>query len=207
MVKSEGGTGGYWISAFSKSDWQQFNPYSSSYTPPANNNIKKYWEDESYIEVSEPYAIKVYYGSLWLWSLHTGEWINPYDHSAVRITSGANAGKYESKWGSWGRYIHSADKCPYELGRRQYYMKYPSISGFALVPCSGSSSFSIPEGSTSISWSVPSGLQIVSGQGTRTVVISKSSSGTSPSATISVACTYGGNTYNLSTIVSLVFYR
>jgi hypothetical protein len=58
--RSEGGTGNYWVNAFLNFDMNNFNSYSYNSTPPAPNNIKKYWEDYSYIEVSESEATKVY---------------------------------------------------------------------------------------------------------------------------------------------------
>ena len=69
-------------------------------TLPAPNNIKKYWNDGSYLEVSESIATHVWYGSHWTWDFFEG-WENWNDHSAIKITSGVNTGDNESKWGAW----------------------------------------------------------------------------------------------------------
>jgi hypothetical protein len=121
--KSQGGTYNYWINAFLSTDLANFNMYSYYSTPPSPNNIQKYWIDESYIEVPEGEATKVWYGSSWQW---TGfQWTNAYDHSAVKLASGL----YESKWGAWPLYVHPADKCPYAIGNRRYFKKAPYIYG------------------------------------------------------------------------------
>jgi len=78
-----------------------------------------------------------------------------------------------------------------------------SIQGPDLVPCSGTVSYLLPEGSTNITWSVPPNLQIVSGQGTNKVTVGKASSGTSPSATINATCTYFGTSFNPYLTVSV----
>ena len=97
----------------------------------------QYWIDKSYIEVSESEATKVLYA----WG----------EHSAVRITSGEHAGKYESKWGSLPRYIHPYDKSPYYYPERQFYVR--PIIGSKVACCSGSSfTFNLPSGT--ISWTV-----------------------------------------------------
>jgi len=82
-------------------------------------------------------------------------------------------------------------------------IRIPSIIGPDLIPCSGSVFYSIPAGSTNITWSVPSNLQIVSGQGTNIITVSKSSSGTSQSATIMATGLYYGTSFNLSNTVSV----
>ena len=121
---SEGGTNTYWINASTRDD------YNISYliTLPGISNISKYWTDGSYIEVPESVATKVFYGSCGNWG-YIGQWIwdDLCDHSAVRITSGPNAGLYESKWGSAGRYIHQADESPYTITNRRYFLKNPNL--------------------------------------------------------------------------------
>jgi len=95
----EGGTQKYWINAFTHNDMFLFYEDTFNTTLPSPNNIAKYWADGSYLETIESQATKVYYGSCWQWSTTLNRWKNECDHSAVRITSGANAGKYQSKWG------------------------------------------------------------------------------------------------------------
>jgi hypothetical protein len=98
---TEGGSTNYWINAFLNIDMNGFDPYSYASTPPAPNNINKYWYDYSYVEVEdEDEATKVWFGSCWEWSGY--EWYNPCDHSVVRLSSGL----YESKWGEWPLYRH-----------------------------------------------------------------------------------------------------
>ena len=126
--KSEGGSGNYWVNAFLNSDIDKFNPYYYYSQCPTPKNITKYWDDDSYIKVSENVATKVWYGSCWSWDNNFG-WENLCDHSAIRITSGSNAGKYESKWGAWPRYIHPVDKSPYVTSNRWFFIKKPSING------------------------------------------------------------------------------
>ena len=95
---TEGGSSNYWMNAATKADYQL-------YYDPEPKNIRKYWTDHSYIEVPESVATKVFYGSCWTLNNFTWKWENLCDHSAVRITSGAHTGKYESKWGPWGQSI------------------------------------------------------------------------------------------------------
>ena len=137
----------------------------------------KYWEDGSYGEVSESTATKVWYGSCWTWDSYLG-WDNPYDHSAVRITSGSNAGKYESKWGAWPRYIHPAEKCPYPISNRKYYIKTPtSITGPNLI-CSGSSqTFSASNWQSGFYWDKSSNLNLSSPTTNSTVTVSANGTG------------------------------
>ena len=52
--KTEGGSDDYWINAFSDTDLFYFNIYNYYSTPPAPDNINKYWDDISYIEVQVP---------------------------------------------------------------------------------------------------------------------------------------------------------
>jgi hypothetical protein len=167
--RSEGGTGNYWMNAFLNSDMNNFNPYSYNSTPPAPNNIKKYWNDGSYAEVPESEATKVWYGSYWTWNSYNG-WENSYDHSAVRITSGTHAGKYESKWGAWPRYIHPADKSPYNTSNRRYYKKAPTISGPTLVLNAGSTYTLNGNSGSSVTWTYSSNLQKPSSSNTSITV-------------------------------------
>jgi hypothetical protein len=69
---SEGGSNNYWINAFLISDYLSFNDHSSSSTPPAPDNINKYWNDGSYVEVAESQATKVWFGSCWQWNSTEG---------------------------------------------------------------------------------------------------------------------------------------
>lgn len=82
--KSEGGRNNYWVNAFLNSEYDVFNPYSHYSTPPAPNNINKYWNDWSYVEVeTEQEATKIWFGSCWEWTGY--EWSNKCDHSAISI--------------------------------------------------------------------------------------------------------------------------
>jgi hypothetical protein len=158
---SEGGSNNYWINAFLISDLSSFNNYSSSSTPPAPNNINKYWNDGSYAEVTEGQATKVWFGSCWQWNSTEGRWNNSCDHSAVRLSTGL----YESKWGSWPRYRHPADKCPYTLSNRKFFKKNtPSITGPATL-CSGSGSFTVSNPPAGYSWNKSSNLTLSSTSG------------------------------------------
>ncbi|MDR1200798.1 MAG: T9SS type A sorting domain-containing protein [Tannerellaceae bacterium] len=149
---SEGGST-VWISAFLNSD--VFNLKDHYSTPPTPQNIQKYWNDDSYVEVNyEDDAIKVWYGSCWYWNSDLGEWENRCDHSAIRITTGTHAGKYESKWGAWPRYIHPEDKSPYNSSNKKYYIRKPAITGPDKV-CYDGSAFTLNDSSSgTITWSV-----------------------------------------------------
>ena len=166
----EGGTGNWWIDACPSFDYEDPNE-----TPTSTTNISKYWDDGSYLETIENQATKVYYGSCWIWddTLYPNQWSNDCDHSAVRITSGSDAGKYESKWGRAGRYIHAYDHCPYYTGNRRYYKKNytaPVISGLPKF-CTGSSkTFSSSIWKSCYTWSVGPNLS-VSGSGSSVSVI------------------------------------
>ncbi len=183
--KSEGGSNNYWINAFLNSDLSAFNPYSYSSIPPAPNNINKYWNDCSYIQIgTEAEATKVWFGSCWQWTGY--EWVNNCDHSAIRLPSGL----YESKWGAWPLYRHPADKCPYTITNRQYFKRGPYISGPSIV-CSSGAAFTVnnlPAGS-SIIWETGSYLQRVSLQGSNPCTFSSTGSGSGwVRATITGSC-------------------
>jgi hypothetical protein len=195
---SEGGTGTYWINAATKANLQSFDMYNQNTKLPGTSNIGKYMEDGSYIEVPENMATKVFYGTCWTWVYDWGYniryWENTCDHSAVIIKSGVNAGKYESKWGSWGRYIHPADKSPYNITNRTFYMKAPNINGPKELLCNNNASYSLSLAPTSVTWDVTSGLTIVSGQGTNnlTVRIDPNAVLGSENGTIQAAAVYYG---------------
>jgi hypothetical protein len=69
------------------------------------------------------------------------------------------------------------------------------MSGPSLVPCTGTVTYSLPAvgASATITWNVGN-LQIVSGQGTKTIVVQKSSSSTGASTAISATVTQAGVT-------------
>jgi|GEM_PF-2422305 len=208
---SEGGSGTYWVNAYLNSQMVVFDPYvNPTILPSTPNNIRKYWDDGSYVEVSESDATKVWYGASstadWIWNPSSG-WENGRDHSAVRITSGPNAGKYESKWGGWPRYIHAANRSPYNISARKYYVKAPTISGIDVIgaSCSGTYTISgLPSGATGGTW------QVVGGSGSNSGLTYSSTSGTSFTvtrssgvsdpqyATIRFSYTYNGQTYNVN---------
>jgi hypothetical protein len=173
--KSEGGSNNYWINAFLNSDLNAFNPYSYSSTPPAPNNINKYWNDCSYVEVdTEDEATKVWFSSCWQWTGY--EWYNPCDHSAVRLPSGL----YESKWGAWPLYRHPADKCPYIISNRRYFKRGPYITGPSLV-CNTSTTFSLDNLPPNyfVTWDQSYYLTYVSGQGTANYTVKATGPATS----------------------------
>lgn len=160
--RSEGGSNDYWIQAFLNSDLSSFNPYSYSSTPPAPDNINKYWNDYSFIEAnSEDEAIKIWYGSCWVWN--GDEWTNNCDHSAIRIPSGL----YESKWGAWPLYRHPSDKCPYSLNNIMYLKSGPYVAGPTLI-CSIGTEYTLEDFPINdrIFWLAGPYLTVSSGQGT-----------------------------------------
>lgn len=150
--KKEGGSNDYWINAFLNLDFDVFNRYSYFSTPPAPDNINKYWNDYSYTEVDVVEATKVWFGSCWQWTGY--EWSNYCDHSAVKLATGL----YESKWGAWPLYRHPADKCPYSLANREYFKRSPYLSGPSLI-CSSGAQFTVenPSGAT-VSWTCSSNI-------------------------------------------------
>ena len=116
----------YWMTAWTKAALNAFDRSNINSTPPSGPyNVNRYWQDGSYTEVSESNATHVFYGSSnWQWVFGSG-WKCPDDHSAKRITSGANAGKYESKWGNWGCYIHAKNESPYDASNCRYFKETP----------------------------------------------------------------------------------
>jgi hypothetical protein len=79
-----------------------------------------------------------------------------------------------------------------------------AISGPSLVPCSGTVTYSLPARATSysVTWNVGS-LQIISGQGTRTITVQKSSSSTVANAVITATVTYTGGSSVLTKSVDI----
>jgi hypothetical protein len=174
-----GGTNSVWINnAIS----------SASGCSPSTHNIDPYWNDLCFVEVAAPSAEKIHY--------YCG------DHSAVKSTV---SGKYESKWGQYPVIRHFPDSAPYvNTNQRKYYAKL-QISGPSLVPCTGTVTYSLPTPLTAystVTWNVGA-LQLVSGQGTRTVTVQKSSSSTGTSATITATVTLSGTTHTLSETVDI----
>jgi len=182
--KKEGGSNDYWINAFLNLDFDVFNRYSYFSTPPAPDNINKYWNDYSYTEVDVVEATKVWFGSCWQWTGY--EWSNYCDHSAVKLATGL----YESKWGAWPLYRHPADKCPYSLANREYFKRSPYLSGPSLI-CSSGGSFTVnnlPTGAT-ITWSQGPNLARTSAQGANPCIFSSTGSGSSwVRATLVTSC-------------------
>jgi hypothetical protein len=83
-----------------------------------------------------------------------------------------------------------------------HYYIFLAVSGPDLIPCSGTVSHSIPsEGTSPITWNV-AGQQIVSGQGTNTITVSKGTN-TVQSALIQANFTYDGVNLSRSRIVSV----
>ena len=153
---SEGGIT-CWINEFTEAVYGSFFDNPGATLPLFPDNIKKYWDDGSYISVPENQATKIWYGMNWIWGdpfLH--QWNNVCDHSAIRITSGTHAGKYESKWGSWPRYIHPADKTPYvfSYSYAHFFKRAPYFSGPSYVCTSGIVYTLHDPPSGSITWTV-----------------------------------------------------
>lgn len=175
--RSEGGTGNWWINACPSFDYED---QGAVPTPPTN--ISKYWDDGSYLETTESQATKVYYGSCWSWNtnLTPNQWANDCDHSAVRITSGSDAGKYESKWGRCGRYVHAYNHCIYYTGNRRYYKKNttnPVISGSTTL-CNGSTaSYSSNIWKTCYTWASSSNLSVTGSGSSVSVKANQNGSG------------------------------
>ena len=194
--RSEGGTGNYWIRAHNHVDRVNFNFHDPNTPPSFYNNIKKYWEDGSYIEVPESIATKVWYGSCWEWD--GNGWIDgECDHSAVRITSGIHAGKYESKWGPFPRYIHPADKSyEYNIAHRRYFTRKPAILSNTNVVCSNSPSaeFSIenPPYGAIIEWTAGPSLFVQVPNGGTSVVVAHNSLGTNSNSWLKVEFSTNG---------------
>jgi hypothetical protein len=157
-----------------------------------NNNFHQFWYDGSYQETTEAEAEKIYYFG---------------QHSAVKSEV---PGYYESKWGPMALMRHLPGDGPdeyYQGVTIKYYKRSPpppptlNLSGENFVPCSGSKLFSLIISSAPYSapvlsrtWSVSSNLQIVSGQGTNSIVVSKSSaSQVSRDGTVSVTVVCGGD--------------
>ena len=173
---SEGGTTPYWIAAPLEAENIAFFDYLRNPNPavpfPVSNNVNKYWTspDASYEEVIESKATKVWYGTCWTWIGDStyGIWTNDCDHSAIRITSGPYAGWYESKWGSYGRYIHPLNKSIYILSNitKKFYKHIVTISGPSILCLNATGNYTVsgnvPAGFT---WNKSSNLTINSTSG------------------------------------------
>jgi len=79
----------------------------------------------------------------------------------------------------------------------------PYISGSDIAPCSVNTSYSVSTDVTSVTWNIPSNLQIISGQGTNTIVVRPVASGTSQGAVIQLTGTFRGETLKLSKTISV----
>jgi hypothetical protein len=154
----------------------------------ANPNIVEdiYWNDQSYIETTEPYASKISY--------------NADNHSAIQTST---QGIYRSKWGNGPLMQHARNYGPaeYQMSTRKYYRLNLGITGSTSLLCSGQrtvSSNSAISGST-YSWSNSAGLNYVSGAGTTSYTVSTGSSGdqwiglqmTTPSGEVATANNLG----------------
>ena len=123
-------------------------------------DLKKYWEDGSYVQTTESEAEKIFYFN--------------GDHSAVVSSV---AGKYESKWGSAPLMRHSPGYGPSSYGmafRRYYKRSNPQISGPSIVCTSGNTFTLNDEPQSNIQWNATEPFQItnVSNDGT-TVTVTK----------------------------------
>ena len=191
---TEGGTNTYWINSITNATGNSFNFGNPNASPrPSPSNIERYWNDGSYLPVSESNATKVWYGataSNWTWDPYQG-WINWYDHSAVRITSGAGAGKYESKWGAWPRYIHDYDKSPYSTGNRQFFIKTPVITAPTTICYGSSGSISATNWQSGHYWDKSNSLINITSTTSSSTTISAASSGSQGSVQLRVKTSSG----------------
>ena len=92
-------------------------------------NDDKYWEDYSYVEVSNTSeATKISFGGpcYQVWTTCNGtEYQNPCDHSATTTNV---TDYFISKWGASPRFKHHKNDCPYSTEDLHYYIRL-SISG------------------------------------------------------------------------------
>lgn len=93
------------------------------------------------------------------------------DHSAV---STDQAGVFISKWGAWPLMRHASNYCPYNSSSLRYYIKTSlmNIQGLDALPSNAQTTYTLPYTPVApITWSVSSNIQIVSGQGTRSIIV------------------------------------
>ena len=92
-------------------------------------NDDKYWEDYSYVEVSNTSeATKISFGGpcYQVWTTCNGtEYQNPCDHSATTTNV---TDYFISKWGASPRFKHHKNDCPYSTEDLHYYIRL-TISG------------------------------------------------------------------------------
>ncbi len=113
-------------------------------------NDDKYWQDNSYVEVTEAQAQKISYSN--------------DDHSAIKSVV---SGKYDSKWGQWPVMRHSPNYTPYISTNLKYYAR-TRISGNSDLCTSSSYSVNVPSGSI-VTWSsTPSSALSVTQNGSTT---------------------------------------
>lgn len=118
-------------------------------------NVSNYWNDKSYISVTEGNAEKIFY--------YNG------DHSAIQS---AVAGKYDSKWGQLPLMRHAPTYGPimYKMNYRQYFRRI-YITGSSLARLSGTTYTLNNAGNPgNVTWSCSSNLQITSSNKTSAIV-------------------------------------
>jgi len=141
-------------------------------------NDDNYWEDCSYVEVTnQADANKVSFGGpcYQTWTTCLGDsYTNPCDHSAITTSS---LDYFISKWGSSPLFRHHKNDCPYSTEDLHYYAPL-FISGSSTV-CSSGTSFSIDNfpSNASITWNQSSNLSRVSSQGSNPCTFKSSGSG------------------------------
>jgi len=163
------------VYAYLDDDLDEFDREDEYDTPPPPDNIKKYWDDGSYVLTTQSLAQKVWYGSCWEWDPGAGKHLDWCNHSAV-IYNGPS-GIYESKWGKWPLYRHDYDACPYDYSERQYYKLDLSVSGDFLL-CTSNKEYTLnddPDGT--ITWSVSPSNKTTPSSGSGNPAIIKASSG------------------------------
>lgn len=148
-----------------------------------------YWNDGSYFETTERgNGLKVSYDN----PPYNGSGLD--NHSAITTSE---EGVFISKWGAYPLVKHAKDYTPYTYSSLHYFKKNTAtISGPSLICDQGTYIINnLPSGAT-VNWVTNRNFNIVSGQGTSAVVVSKRSSGLYGS--VSAEITINGNTFTIS---------
>jgi len=127
--------------------------------------LSKYWDDYSYVEVSNPTVEeKVFFGGPCWGYDDEGNLIDYCDHSAIKIS---NSNYFISKWGMQPRFMHLINDCPYTTTDLHYYVKR-TISGPS-VACQDVFTLNYPPPGT-IYWTVNGLFDISPTTGTSTTL-------------------------------------
>ena len=151
---------------------------------------KIYMTDGSYVPVPQSiYPGKVYWGG-------TNE-----DHSAITTN---HPDTVISKWNEWPLMKHKLNYSPFGgSSNLEYYIFAPTISGVDFIPCSGNVTYSVPSLPATITWYVTN-LNIISGQNTNTLTVSKLSGSTGQGAQVIATLTFSdGSTISTSKLMNV----